>query len=63
MRNSRMLNPYRVAEGMTIIRILDGLVKNRYPNNPGKLAAWHSASRIEKVQKKKGSAEKLGDNE
>lgn len=43
----------KVAEGMTIVRILDGLVKNRYATDPGKLAAWHSVSRIEKRAKKK----------
>lgn len=47
------MSHHRVAECMTIVRILDGLKKNRYHDNPGKLAAWHSASRIEKAPKKK----------
>jgi hypothetical protein len=32
---------------------LDGVVKNKYRNNVGKLAAWTSASHIEKAPKKK----------
>jgi hypothetical protein len=35
------------------VRILDGIVKNRYANDPGKLAAWISASHVEKAPKKK----------
>ena len=34
------------------VRTLDGIVKNRYSNNPGKLAAWISASHVEKAPKK-----------
>ena len=43
----------KVREGMVIVRILDGIVKNRYANDPGKLAAWISASHVEKAPKKK----------
>jgi hypothetical protein len=35
------------------VRILDGIVKNKYANNPGKLAAWLSARHDEKAPKKK----------
>ena len=35
------------------VRILDGIVKNKYANNPGKLASWISASHVEKAPKKK----------
>lgn len=35
------------------VRILDGIVKNTYANNPGKLAAWVSASHVEKPPTKK----------
>jgi hypothetical protein len=35
------------------VRILDGIVKNKYANNPGKLASWLSASHVEKAPKKK----------
>jgi hypothetical protein len=35
------------------VRTLDGIVKNKYANNPGKLAAWISASHVEKAPKKK----------
>ena len=43
----------KVRQGMIIVRILDGIVKNKYANNPGKLAAWLSASHVEKAPKKK----------
>lgn len=43
----------KVRQGMVIVRILDGIVKNKYANNPGKLAAWLSASHVEKAPKKK----------
>lgn len=43
----------QVREGMVIVRILDGIVKNKYANDPGKLAAWISASHVEKAPKKK----------
>ena len=43
----------KVREGMVIVRILDGIVKNKYANDPGKLAAWLSASHVEKAPKKK----------
>jgi hypothetical protein len=38
---------------MVIVRILDGVVKNKYANDVGKLAAWISASHVEKAPKKK----------
>lgn len=41
-----------VRRGMIAKRILDGVVKNIYRNNAGKLAAWTSASHIEKAPKK-----------
>jgi hypothetical protein len=43
----------KIREGMIIVRILDGIVKNKYANDPGKLAAWLSASHVEKAPKKK----------
>ena len=42
----------KVRQGMIIVRVLDGIVKNRYANDPGKLAAWISASHVEKAPKK-----------
>ncbi len=42
----------KVRQGMVIVRVLDGIVKNRYANDPGKLAAWVSASHVEKAPKK-----------
>jgi hypothetical protein len=43
----------KVRQGMIIVRILDGIVRNVYANDPGKLAAWISASHVEKAPKKK----------
>lgn len=43
----------KVREGMVMVHILDGIVKNKYSNDPGKLAAWISASHVEKAPKKK----------
>jgi len=42
-----------VSTGMDIVRQLTGIVKNKYINNPGLLAAWVSASHVEKPPKKK----------
>lgn len=42
----------KVREGMVIVRVLDGIVRNVYANDPGKLAAWLSASHVEKAPKK-----------
>ena len=38
-----------IRRGMIARRILEGVVKNKYRNNIGKLAAWLSASHIEKA--------------
>ena len=43
----------KVRQGMIKLRVADGYVRNRYANNPGKLAAWLSASHVEKAPKKK----------
>lgn len=40
-----------IRQGMIARRILEGVVKNKYRNNVGKLAAWLSASHIEKAPK------------
>jgi hypothetical protein len=37
----------KVREGMTVRRQLDTIVRNRYKNNVGKLAAWESAWNVE----------------
>ncbi|MCC6328209.1 MAG: hypothetical protein IT174_06820 [Acidobacteria bacterium] len=42
----------KIREGMIKVRILDGIVRNVYANDPGKLAAWISASHVEKAPKK-----------
>jgi hypothetical protein len=42
-----------IRRGMVARRILDGVVKNKYRSDVGKLAAWTSASHIEKPAKKK----------
>ena len=38
----------KVREGMIAVHILSGIVKNVYENDPGQLAAWISASHVEK---------------
>lgn len=40
-----------IRQGMVIVRTLDAPVRNIYVNNPGKLAAWTSASHVEKPPK------------
>lgn len=42
----------KIREGMIAKRILDGVVQNKYAGDPGKLAAWLSASHTEKAPKK-----------
>lgn len=42
-----------ITQGMRCKRILDGIVKIVYANNPGKRAAWDSASHIEAAPKSK----------
>lgn len=49
-----------IREGMVIVRTLEAIVKNKYANNPGKLAAWTSASHVEKAQRKNHPRHKLG---
>jgi len=39
----------KLRQGNVAVRTLDGIVKNRYANDPGKLAAWLSASHVEKA--------------
>jgi len=46
-----------IRKAMIARRILLGIVKNKYKNDVGKLAAWLSASHIEKAPKKKGGNE------
>lgn len=41
-----------IRRGMIARRILDGVVKNKYRSNVGKLTAWLSASHVEKAPKK-----------
>ncbi len=41
-----------VRRGMQAVRILDGVVRNKYRGSTGKLAAWLSASHIEKINAK-----------
>ena len=38
-----------IRQGMIAVRTMEGVVKNKYRTNVGKLAAWLSASHIEKV--------------
>jgi len=39
----------KIRQGMIKVRILDGIAKNVYANDPGKLAAWLSASHVKKA--------------
>ncbi len=43
------------AKDMIAKRILDGIVRNKYAADPGKLAAWLSASHVESAPKKKAA--------
>ncbi|MBK9527397.1 MAG: hypothetical protein IPO41_03545 [Acidobacteria bacterium] len=43
----------KIREGMIAVRTVDGIVQNKYANDPGKLAAWLSAKHVEKAPKKK----------
>ncbi len=43
----------KILEGVIKVRILDGIVKNGYADDPGKLAAWISAPYVVKAPKKK----------
>lgn len=36
-----------IREGMIDVRVLDPVVRNKYADNPGKLAAWLSASHVQ----------------
>lgn len=47
-----------IRKAMIARRILLAVVKNKYKNDVGKLAAWLSASHIEKAPKKKAEPEK-----
>lgn len=42
-----------IRQGMIIVRTLDAVVTNIFASNPGKLAAWNSASHVEKPPKPK----------
>lgn len=46
-----------IRKGMIILRILSGIVKNVFRNDAGKLAAWTSASHIEKAPKRPAQTE------
>jgi hypothetical protein len=38
-----------IRKGMIAVRTMDGVIKNKFRNDVGKLAAWLSASHIEKI--------------
>ena len=42
-----------IRDCQIIVRTLDGIVRNIYATNIGKLAAWLAASHVEKAPKKK----------
>lgn len=41
-----------IRKGMIAVRTVDGIIKNKYRNDVGKLAAWLSASHIERTASK-----------
>lgn len=43
----------RSSDGLIIVRILEAVVKNKFANNPGKLAAWLTANHVEEAPVKK----------
>jgi hypothetical protein len=42
-----------IRRGMQALRVLEGVVRNKYRDNVGKLAAWETASHIERAPKPK----------
>ncbi|HWT03366.1 MAG TPA: hypothetical protein VN256_24165 [Pyrinomonadaceae bacterium] len=46
-----------VERGRQLVRELDAIVGNKYRNNPATLAAWESASHVERLPRKKKKAE------
>jgi hypothetical protein len=44
-----------LEQAMQLKRELDPIVRNKYRNNPAKLAAWESASRVERSPKRKAT--------
>jgi hypothetical protein len=44
-----------MSRGLDTVRKLDTIVQNKYPNNPGVLAEWASASHTERAPRSKGS--------
>ncbi|HEX8138899.1 MAG TPA: hypothetical protein VF544_15125 [Pyrinomonadaceae bacterium] len=42
-----------IERGMRIVRELDAIMRNIYEDNPGKLAAWLSASRVERPPRRR----------
>lgn len=45
-----------VRKGMIAVRTMDAPVRNKYRGNAGKIAAWESASHVERESKSKDSA-------
>jgi hypothetical protein len=41
-----------IRKGMIAVRIIDGVMKNKFRNDVGKLAAWLSASHVEKIPRR-----------
>ena len=42
-----------ISQGMQLKRTLDPMIRNLYNANPGKIAAWASASHVEAAPKSK----------
>lgn len=46
-----------IEGGMTAVRELDPIVRNIFANEPAKLAAWLSASHVERAPRRKTQAQ------
>jgi hypothetical protein len=49
----------KIPEGTVAVRVVEGVVQNKYANDPGKLAAWFSAKHVERDPKKKAPPHSL----
>ena len=44
-----------VERGMNAVRELDAIMRNMFANNPAKLAAWMSASHVERAPRRRAA--------
>jgi hypothetical protein len=41
-----------IEQGMQTVRVLDAIVRNRYANNPARIAEWTTASHVERAPRR-----------